>query len=64
MPSDAFDTFQSNPNSVPPLTRAVINAMPKTVSGNVIGPCTNDASLRALLDALSSLESRVTTLGG
>jgi hypothetical protein len=62
--TDTFDSYQANPSSVPPLTRAIIAAMPTTMSGNVIGPCANDASQRAMLDALSSLETRVTTLEG
>jgi hypothetical protein len=60
--SDTFDAYQSNPNSAPPPTRAVIAGMPTTMDGTVIGPCANDAALRALLDALSNLETRVTAL--
>lgn len=54
---DTFDSYRTDPSSVPPLVRAVCAAMPTTMTGNTVGPCITDKSLRALLDALASLES-------
>jgi hypothetical protein len=61
---DTFDTYGTDPANVPPLTRAVIAAMPTTTYGKTVGPVLADKAFRALLDELSSLESRVTALGG
>ena len=59
-----YDNFIANPTSVPPLTRAVIAAMPtNAIFGNTIGPALTDKSFRALLDALAGLEQRLTTAG-
>lgn len=60
--SDTYDTFIASPSSVPPLTRAICDAFPKTTFGNTIGPALSDKSFRALLDAVADLENRVTTL--
>jgi hypothetical protein len=55
--SDTFDTYQANPSSVAPLTRAVIAAMPTTNYGATVGPVLSDKAIRALLDALAALEA-------
>lgn len=60
--TDTFDTYGANPSNVPALTRAIIAAMPTTAYGATVGPCVSDKSLRALLDALAGLETRVTAL--
>lgn len=41
--SDTFDTYVSSPGSLPPLTKAVLDAMPKTSAGNTIGPTASDS---------------------
>lgn len=60
--TDTYDTFIASPTSLPPLTRTVCDAFPKTMAGNTIGPTLSDKSFRALLDAIHALEDRVTTL--
>jgi hypothetical protein len=62
--SDTYDQGNADPNTVPPLTRAIILAQPATVDGNRIGPTGSDKSLRAILDAIRALEARVIALGG
>jgi hypothetical protein len=55
--SDTFDSYRSDPSSVPPLTRAVIAAMPTTLYGTTVGPVLSDKAIRALLNALAALEA-------
>ncbi len=62
--SDSYDQGVATLSSVPPLTRAIIQAQPTTMGGNPIGPTASDKSLRALLDAIRNLEDRVIALGG
>jgi hypothetical protein len=45
---DTYDTAVSDPNSLPPLTRAIFEAYPKTMAGNTIGPTAGDRPLRAM----------------
>lgn len=59
---DTYDNYLSNPNSVPALTRAICATYPETVFGVPIGPVVSGPALRALLDALANLETRVTAL--
>jgi hypothetical protein len=60
--SDTYDTGVSG-GSLPPLTAAIIAAQPKTLAGNLIGPAASDKALRAMLDAIHSLEQRLITAG-
>jgi hypothetical protein len=62
--ADSYDTALANPSSVPPLTRAIVEAQPRTLGGNAIGPTASDKSLRAIIDAVRNLEDRVIALGG
>lgn len=62
--SDAYNDWQENAASVPPLVAAIMATFPKTQAGNSIGPVASDASLRATLNALRDLEDRVTALEG
>ena len=62
--TNTYDSGIANPNSLPPLTKAIFQAFPKTTFGNTIGPALSDKSFRAILDAISSLEDRVTALEG
>jgi hypothetical protein len=55
---DTWDTWQATPASVPPLTAAIIAAMPKTAFGTTVGPVATDKSLRSLLDALAGMEAK------
>ncbi|OBF86949.1 hypothetical protein A5791_19835 [Mycobacterium sp. 852002-51163_SCH5372311] len=61
---DTYDAGIADHTSLPPLTRAIFDAYPKTMGGNTIGPTASDKALRATLDAIRSLEDRVTALGG
>jgi hypothetical protein len=60
--SDTYDDGIADSSSLPPLTRAVFEAYPRTMFGNTIGPTAGERPLRAMLDALRSLEDRVTAL--
>jgi hypothetical protein len=60
---DTYTNYIGSPTSVPPLTRAVIAAMPVTQFGNTVGPALTDKSFRSLLDALAGLEQRLITAG-
>lgn len=59
---DTWDTGRSDPDSLPPLTKAIVEANPRTGFGGLIGPTASDKALRAMLDAFRSLEDRVTAL--
>lgn len=51
------DTYDTDLSALPPLTRAVVDGM--STGSERIGPVASDAGLRALLDALKSIESRL-----
>ncbi|WP_285031967.1 hypothetical protein [Mycolicibacterium sp. lyk4-40-TYG-92] len=55
---DTFDSYQANHNSVPPLTRAVLDGMPSR-AGVTYGPAMTDTTIRALLDALAAMENKM-----
>jgi hypothetical protein len=56
------DTFDSDPNTLPPLTKAICEAWPTTMYGGSAGPIASDKALRAMLDAFHDLEDRVIAL--
>jgi hypothetical protein len=61
---DTYDQGIADDTALPPLTRAIFDAYPKTMAGNTIGPTAGDKPLRATLDAIRALEQRVIALGG
>jgi hypothetical protein len=56
------DTFDTDPNSLPPLTKAICESWPTTMNGSPIGPIAADKPLRKMLDAFRALEDRVIAL--
>jgi hypothetical protein len=63
--ADTPDTFDSDPNTLPPLTKAIRDTWrPATAfSAGLDAPPTR-ATMRAILDAVYALETRVTALEG
>lgn len=62
--TDTWDQGRSDPDSLPPLTKAIVEANPHTGFGALIGPTAGDKPLRAMLDAIRSLEDRIIALEG
>jgi hypothetical protein len=60
---DTFDTFKSNPGSLPPLTLAICQAFPTTVFGATVGPVASDKVQRAILDWFKAIENRMIAAG-
>lgn len=58
--SDTFDTGAAG-LAATPLTQAVVAA---ATFASTTGPVLTDAAVRAVIDALASLEHRVVALGG
>lgn len=54
---NTFDSYQADHNSVPPLTRAVLDAMPSR-AGVTYGPVWSPSVINALLDALAAVEAK------
>ena len=59
------DTFDLDPDTLPPLTKAIRNtwAQPTAFSAGLDAPPTRE-TMRALLDAIYGLETRVAALEG
>jgi hypothetical protein len=55
-------TFDQDPATLPPLTRAICESWPTTMMGNSVEPIASDKALRAMLDAFHDLEDRVIAL--
>lgn len=51
------DTYDTDPATLPPLTAAVVNGA--ATGTNRVGPTASDQMLRALLDAIHSIENRL-----
>jgi hypothetical protein len=58
------DTFDANPTTLPPLTRAISESYgkPSNFGGRPLDPVAVPASFRATLDAIHQLETRVIAL--
>lgn len=54
-----LDTFDADPNTLPPLNRTVVAA---SRFATTTGPVASERALRALLDGVHNLEQRVITL--
>lgn len=58
------DTFDSDPNTLPTVTKALRQAWTTAAPGGHIDAVATTFSMRAALDAIRALEDRVIALGG
>jgi len=56
------DTFDSDPNSLPPVTKALRECWINQAPGGQIDAVAAPFSMRATLDAVHALETRIATL--
>ena len=58
------DTFDSDPNTLPTVTKALRQAWATAAPGGHIDAVATTFSMRAVLDAVHALEECITALGG